>query len=94
MVLIDRFDEEDGRRVITARSYGEAPEIDPVIRIVERSRTENERANDTFLGRGAFRELSLSGRKPAPRFMDLREGQFVSVDIRAAQDYDLMATID
>ncbi len=66
-----------------ARTFGEAPEIDPVI-LIEPPEDPQQRRTDLP---ASFRELSLGKR----RQMELKPGDFERVRITSSRDYDLVA---
>jgi len=91
-VLVDAIDGPDraGKMVLRARSYGEAPEIDPVIFV----RASKGRASRPAISPGGgapgggFRELSAGAGKGLE---GSQPGDFLAVRIAGSKGYDLIA---
>ncbi len=85
----DEAPRNGGKRFMRARSYGEAPEIDPCILIGCEDSHEEERGTNGAGGiRGTFRELPLRSRSAARK---LSPGEFARVKITGSRNYDLVA---
>lgn len=87
--IVDSVDEdENGRTVLTARSYGEAPEIDPVILVpVDESHGEPL----TGAAPAGFVEIPVGGARGLPRLEPVRTGDIIPVRIVGHREYDLIA---
>jgi ribosomal protein S12 methylthiotransferase len=99
-VVIDSGPERIGKskeQLYRARSFGEAPEIDPSV-LIPCGRRQNEPPRGATAPSGGFLEIPLGVRPAAAgarREQDatLRPGQFLTARITGSRDYDLVAEI-